>query len=105
MIDEKPIYVGHLRAEILLIDYLLKNNINQADHLNLVEISISKIPCLLCSSYIDALNKKYHRYFYSSDATHGKAYTKWIYRDKEDPSIINLINDKLIEQIQHLIKK
>ncbi|CAF2075854.1 unnamed protein product [Rotaria magnacalcarata] len=104
-IDEKPIYVGHLHAEILLIDYLLKNNINQTDHSNLVEIGISKISCLLCSSYIAALNEKYHRCFYQSDMTNGKVYTKWIHRDNEDRLIINLINDKLIEKIQHLIKR
>jgi hypothetical protein len=105
IIDEKPVYVGHLHAEILLIAYLLNNNINQEDHLNQVEIGISKKPCLPCSYYIAALNKKYHRCFYQSDATHGKLYGKWTYRLNEDPSIINETSDKLIEKIQYLIEK
>jgi len=98
-------YDGHLHAEILLIDYLLKNNINQKDHLNQVEIGISKMPCLLCSYYISALNKTHNYCFYKSDTTHGKIYGKWIYRSNEDPLIIKEINDKLIEKIQYLIKK
>jgi hypothetical protein len=104
-IDEKLIYVGHMHAEILLIDYLLKNNINKKEYSNEVKIGISKMPCLLCSEYIRALNKKYNCCFYQSDSTHGKIYGKWIYRPDEDPAIINLINDKLIEKIQYSIQK
>ncbi|CAF4286083.1 unnamed protein product, partial [Rotaria sordida] len=55
-IDEKPVYVGDVHAEILLIDYILNNNIKQKDYLNQVEIGISKMPCLPCSYYIAALN-------------------------------------------------
>ncbi|CAF5033435.1 unnamed protein product, partial [Rotaria sp. Silwood1] len=104
-IDETHVYVGHLHAEILLIDYLLNNNIKEDDHLNQVEIGISKMHCLPCSYYIAALNKTHHRCFYQSDVTHGKLYGKWTYRLKEDPSIINEINDKLIEKLQYLIQK
>ncbi|CAF1515281.1 unnamed protein product [Rotaria sordida] len=104
-IDEKPVYVGDAHAEILLIDYILNNNIKQKDYLNQVEIGISKMPCLLCSYYIAALNKKHHCCFYQSDVTNGKLYGKWIYRLNEDPSIINEINDKFIEELQDLIKK
>jgi hypothetical protein len=104
-IDEKPIYVGHVHAEILLIDYLLKNNINKKEYSNEVGIGISKMPCLLCSEYIGALNQNHHCCFYQSDSTHGKIYGKWIYRPDEDPAIINLINDKLIEKIQYSIQK
>ncbi|CAF0892498.1 unnamed protein product [Rotaria sordida] len=104
-IDEKPVYVGHLHAEILLIDYILNNNSKQQDHSNQVEIGISKMPCLPCSYYIAALNKTHNRCFYHSDATSGKLYGKWIYRSNEDPSIINQINDKLIEKLQNLIQK
>ncbi|CAF2705497.1 unnamed protein product [Rotaria sp. Silwood2] len=105
IIDEKPVYVGYVHAEILLIDYILNNNIKEADYLNQVEIGISKMPCLPCCYYIAALNKKHRRCFYQSDATHGKLYGKWIYRLNEDPSIINEINDKLIEKLQYLIQK
>ncbi|CAF4289045.1 unnamed protein product, partial [Rotaria sordida] len=65
----------------------------------------SKMPCLPCSYYIAALNKKHHCCFYQSDVTNGKLYGKWIYRLNEDPSIINEINDKFIEELQDLIKK
>ncbi|CAF4400175.1 unnamed protein product [Rotaria sordida] len=63
------------------------------------------MPCLPCSYYVAALNKKHDRCFYQSDVTHGKLYGKWIYRLSEDPSIVNEINDKLIEKLQYLIKK
>jgi hypothetical protein len=104
-IDEKPIYVGQVHAEILLIDYLLTNNINMKEYSNEVRIGISKMPCLLCSEYIGALNQKYNCCFYQCDSTHEKIYANWIYRLNEDPTIINLINDKLIEKIQYSIKK
>ncbi|CAF1361505.1 unnamed protein product [Adineta steineri] len=105
IVDEKPVYNDHLHAEILLIDFLLENNINQKDHLNQAEIGISKIPCLPCSYYIAALNKKYSRCFYQSDCTHGKLYGRWMCRSNEDPTIINEINNKLTEKIQYLIEK
>jgi hypothetical protein len=104
-IDEKPIYVGHMHAEILLIDYLLKNNINKKEYSNEIRIGISKMPCLLCSEYIGALNQKYNCCFYQRDSIHEKLYANWIYRLNEDPAIINLINNKLIEKIQYLIEK
>jgi hypothetical protein len=100
-IDKNRIYVGNMHAEILLIDYLLKNNINKKE----VRIGISKMPCLLCSVYIGALNKKHDCYFYQDDSTHGKIYAKWLYRHEEDPAIIDLINNMLIEKIQNSIQK
>jgi hypothetical protein len=104
-IDEEPIYDGQMHAEILLIDYLLKHNIKKEENSNEVRIGISKMPCLLCSEYIGALNKLNDCCFYQYDSTHGKIYAKWIYRPKEDPAIINPINDKLIKKIQYLIEK
>ncbi len=103
--DNDRIHVGHLHAEILLIDHLLKNNINMTNHSKEVEIGISKMPCLLCSYYIDALNIKYDRCFYQCNSTNGKIYLEWTYRHNEDPSILNLINQKLIDQIQRSIEK
>jgi hypothetical protein len=103
--DENPIHVGHLHAEILLLDYLLKNNIKEANYTNDVEIGISKMPCLLCSYYINALNKNYGRCFYQCDSTNGKIYAKWIYRYHEHSSVLNLINEELIKKIQHSIVK
>jgi hypothetical protein len=104
-IDKEPMYVGQVHAEILLIDYLLTNNINMKENSNEVKIGISKMPCLLCSEYIGALNRNHHCCFYQCDSTHGKIYAKWIYRPNEDPAIINLINDKLIEKIKLIIQK
>jgi hypothetical protein len=72
---------------------------------NEVKIGISKMPCLLYSEYIGALNRKYDCRFYQCDSTHGKIYAKRIYRPDEYPEIINIINDKLIEKIQYLIQK
>jgi hypothetical protein len=94
-----------MHAEILLIDYLLKNNINKKEYCNEVRIGISKMPCLLCSEYIGALNQKYNCCFYERDSIHEKIYTNWIYRLNEDPAIINLIDDQLIEKIQNSIQE
>jgi len=104
-IDKDPIHVVNLHAEILLIDHLLKYNINQTNHPKEVEIGISEMPCLLCSYYIDALNNKYDRCFCQCNSTNGKIYANWTYRHNEDPSILNMINQKLIDKIQHSIKK
>ena len=103
--DSDRIYRAHLHAEILLINYLLENHLNETNHLKEVEIGISKMSCLLCSYYIDALNKKYNRCFCLQPSTNGTVYGKWTYRVNEDPSIINVINDKLIEKIQQSIQK
>jgi hypothetical protein len=104
-LDNGHIHVVHLHAEILLIDYLLTNNINETNNSKEVEIGMSKMPCLLCFYYINALNKKYDRCFCQSDSTNGKIYSKWSYRHNEDPSILNVINEKLIDKIQHSIQK
>ena len=51
------------------------------------------------------INKKNDFCFYERDSSHGKICAKCIYRLNEDPAIINLINDKLIEKIQYSIQK
>jgi hypothetical protein len=104
-IDNDPFYAVLMNAEILLIDHLLINNIDETNHSKEVEIGISKMSCLLCLYYIDALNKKYDRCFCQSDSTNGKIDGKWTYRHNEDSSILNLINEKLIENIQQSIQK
>ncbi len=93
------IHVVHLHAEILLVNHLLKNKIKKTNYSKEVEIGISKMPCLICSYYIDAVNKKYDRCFCQCDSTNGKIHTTWTYRHNEDPSIFHLINEKLIEKI------
>ncbi len=103
-IDNDRFYVVLMNAEILLIDHLLINNIDETNYSKEVEIGISKMSCLLCSYYIDALNKKYDRCFCQSYSTNGKVYGKWTYRHNEDSSILNLINEKLIENIQQSIQ-
>ncbi len=75
--------VVHVHAEILLIDYLLNNNINQTNNSQEVEIGISKMPCLLCFHYINELNKKHNRVFCQWNSTNGKVYSKWTYRNNE----------------------
>jgi hypothetical protein len=63
------------------------------------------MPCLVCSYYIEELNTKHNRYFYHCNSTHGKMCSKWSYRHNKDPSILNLINEKLIDKIQRSIQK
>ncbi|CAF1124178.1 unnamed protein product [Didymodactylos carnosus] len=94
-----------LHAEILLIDFLLKNSINETINTNDVEIGISKMSCLPCSYYIEELNKKYSRFFCLLGSTHGKTYPKWTYRNNEDSSILNVINEKLIDKVKQSIKR
>ena len=103
--ENYPIHVVHLHAEILLIDHLIKNNIDETNHSKEVEIGISKLPCLLCSFYIHALNQKYDRCFCQCDSTNEKIDAKWMCRENEDPTILNPINEKLIDKTQHSIQK
>lgn len=103
--EDNPFHSVHTHAEILLINHLLENNINEYHHSNEVQIGISKMPCLLCSFYIDGLNKKHQRCFVPSDSTNGKIYSKWSPRKNEDPSILDMINNKLIAKLQQSIKK
>lgn len=103
--DENRRISMHVHAEILLVDYLLNNGINQTSGLNDVEIGISKMPCLLCCYYISELNKKCNRYFFPSQWSNGKIYGKWLLRDAEDSSIIESINEKLVEKLKRAIQK
>lgn len=102
---QRPVLPVHTHAETLLIDHLLRNKINESHYSTEVEIGISKTPCLLCSYYIDALNKKHDRCFVPSDSTNGKIYAKWAPRNNEEPSILHLINDKLIGKLQRSMQK
>lgn len=102
--DKDPIHRVHIHAEILLIDYLIKMNINQTNQSKEVEIGISKMPCLLCSYYIEQLNQKYDRCFCVLNSTNGIIYSKWMYRPDEDETILNNINGKLIDLLQKSIK-
>src|SRR5262249_23248461 len=94
-IDNERSHLVHMHAEILLIDYLLNNNINENETKpsTEVEIGISKMSCLPCSYYIMELNKTHDRYFCEYDSTHGKIYSKWMYRHNENPSILDAINE------------
>lgn len=103
--SQNPYLLIHQHAEILLIDHLLKNSISPSNRSEDVEIGISKLPCLLCSFYINELNNKYHRCFYSSGVTNGKIYGKWSLREDEDSSIIHTIEKKLIEILKNELKK
>ena len=58
-LENDPNHDIHLHAEIVLIDYLLSNNINETNNSRKAEIGISKMSCLLCSYYINELNIKY----------------------------------------------
>jgi hypothetical protein len=104
-VNEIGIHDGHVHAEILLIDHLLQNNTNKEKQSIAVEIGISTMPCLICSYYIDALNKHHGRYFCESNSTHEKIYLNWSYRDNEDELILNSINEELIKKTEHLIEK
>ena len=93
----------HLHAEIALIDYLLANRIDETSSSRDVEIGISKMPCLACSYYIHELNVKYNRRFCSADWTHGKIYSKWDYREGEDPVVLDAVDQKLLDRIKAVI--
>ena len=75
--EDHPVHLVHTHAEILLIDYLLESNINESHHSTEVQIGISKMPCLLCSYYIDGLNRKHSRCFTPSESTSGKIDANW----------------------------
>lgn len=103
--DKDFTYDVHVHAEILLIDFILKMNINESHRSKDVEIGISQMPCFLCSHYIDQLNKKYDRCFYSAESTNGKIYSKWTPRPNEDETILIGINEKLMDILQKSIKQ
>ncbi|CAF4914738.1 unnamed protein product, partial [Rotaria sp. Silwood2] len=52
-----------LHSEIRMIDYLIEQNIKEVVDKD-VEIGISKLPCYLCSLYIEKLNDDFNRTFY-----------------------------------------
>ncbi|CAF1017338.1 unnamed protein product [Rotaria sp. Silwood1] len=82
-----------------MIDYLIEQNIHEIND-NDIEIGLSKLPCYICSLYIEKLNEKFHRNFcVGSLTTHGKIYGKWTFRNNEDIIIKNYINDHLYELI------
>jgi hypothetical protein len=84
-----------LHSEIRIIDYLIKENIQEI-HDQDVEIGISKLPCYPCSLYIEELNKKFNRKFYvGSSTTHGKIYPNWMFRKNEEDTIINSVHRQL----------
>ena len=103
--EQHRVLLVQTHAEILLIDHLLTNKINESHDSSEVEIGISKMPCLLCSHYIDLLNRKHDRCFVASDSTNGKISSKWAPRNNEDPSILQSINQKLIAKLQRSIQK
>jgi hypothetical protein len=90
-----------LHSEIRIIHYLIKENIQEI-HDQDVEIGISKLPCYLCSLYIEELNNKFNRKFYvGSSTTHGKIYPNWMFRKNEEDTIINSVH----RQLYTLLKK
>lgn len=103
--DKNPNRSVHLHAEISLIDYLLENEINGAIESKEPEIGISKLPCFLCSTYINLLNEKYDRCFALPNCSNGKIYSKWCLRQSEDPAIVQAIDGKVREKIKQSIKK
>jgi len=103
--DKNRFVSMHRHAEILLVDYLLTNEINETHGVKEIEIGISKLPCLLCSFYVKELNEKYNRCFFSSNSSNGKIYGKWLLRETEDSSIIESIDRKLVDKLEHAIQK
>ena len=95
----------HLHAEIALSDYLLVNQIDETNKSEEIEIGISKMSCLSCSYYINELNNKYNRRFCLTDSTHEKIYSKWDYRQGEDPAVLDAVDQKLIEKIERTIMR
>lgn len=94
-----------LHSEIRMIDYLIEQNIREINDHD-VEIGISKLPCYLCSLYIQELNNKFHRKFYVSfPITHGKIYPNWMFRKQEDFMMKYFIHRKLYEFLTTEIKE
>ncbi|CAF3786474.1 unnamed protein product, partial [Rotaria sp. Silwood1] len=90
-----------LHSEIRMIDYLIEQNIKEV-HDKDVEIGISKLPCYLCSIYIEKLNGDFNRTFYiGSLITDGKIYPNWMFRKNEEDKIINYVNNQLYTFIKN----
>ncbi|CAF4077825.1 unnamed protein product, partial [Rotaria sordida] len=90
-----------LHSEIRMIDCLIEQNIKEV-HDKDVEIGISKLPCYLCSIYIEKLNIDFNRMFYvGSLITDGKIYPNWMFRNNEEDKIINYVNDQLYTFIKN----
>ncbi|CAF5139901.1 unnamed protein product, partial [Rotaria sp. Silwood1] len=93
-----------LHSEIRMIDYLIEQNIKEV-HDKDVEIGISKLPCYLCSLYIEKLNIDFNRTFYiGSLTTHGKIYTNWMFRNNEKDKIIDDIHNQLCKFIKNEVQ-
>ena len=70
----------HQHAEILLVDHLSKSNISPSNRSEEVEIGISKLPCLLCSFYINELNKKISSMFLFIRSNKWKSWWKMVFK-------------------------
>ncbi|CAF1538872.1 unnamed protein product [Rotaria sp. Silwood1] len=93
-----------LHSEIRIIDYLIEQNIQEIYDQD-VEIGISKLPCYLCSLYIEKLNNKFHRKFYvDSSTTHGKIYPNWMFRKNEENMIKNSVHSQLYKLLTNEIQ-
>ncbi|CAF3735666.1 unnamed protein product [Rotaria sordida] len=93
-----------LHSEIRMIDYLIEQNIKEV-YDNDVEIGISKLPCYLCSLYIEKLNDDFNRTFYiSSLRTNEKIYPNWMFRNNEKDKIIDDIHNQLYKFIKNEVK-
>ncbi len=93
-----------LHSEIRMIDYLIEENIQEI-HDQDVELGISKLPCYLCSLYIEELNNKFHRKFYvGSSTTHGKIYPNWMFRKNEEDTIKNSVHLQLYTLLKNEIQ-
>ncbi|CAF5000268.1 unnamed protein product, partial [Rotaria sp. Silwood1] len=93
-----------LHSEIRMIDYLIEQNIKEV-HDNDVEIGISKLPCYLCSLYIEKLNGDFNRTFYiGSLRTNEKIYPNWMFRNNEKDKIIYDINNQLCKFIKNEVQ-
>jgi hypothetical protein len=93
-----------LHSEIRIIDHLIKENIQEI-HDQDVELGISKLPCYLCSLYIEELNKKFNRKFYVGSSTHGKIYPNWMFRKNEEDTIKNSVHRQLDILLEQAIQK
>ncbi|CAF4831230.1 unnamed protein product, partial [Rotaria sp. Silwood2] len=93
-----------LHSEIRMIDYLIEQNIKEV-HDNDVEIGISKLPCYLCSLYIEKLNIDFNRTFYiGSLRTNEKIYPNWMFRNNEKDKIIDDIHNQLCKFIKNEVQ-
>ncbi|CAF4070990.1 unnamed protein product, partial [Rotaria sp. Silwood1] len=91
-----------LHSEIRMIDYLIEQNIHEVYDYD-IEIGISKLPCDICSLYIEKLNEKFNRNFYVTSITHEKIYPNWTFRNNEDDIIKNDVNYELYTLIEKQI--